>query len=55
MPETSEKLWQSLGADKSIGEISIQKITEAGIWGQLPKGTKVSKGSPLFSRLETVE
>ena len=55
MPETSEKLWQNLGADKSIGKISIQKITEVGIWGQLPKGAKVSKGSPLFPRLETVE
>ena len=52
MPETSEKLWSSLGADISIGEISAQKISEIATWGQLPQGSAVTKGAVLFPRLE---
>ena len=55
MPQTSEKLWQSLGADKAIGDIAKVKISEVGNWGALPKGAKVSKGAPLFPRLEAAE
>ncbi len=36
MPEVTEKLWQSLGADKSIGDIKDQKISQVANWGQLP-------------------
>ncbi len=52
MPETSEKLWLSLGADISIGEISAQKISDIANWGQLPEGSAVTKGAVLFPRLE---
>ncbi len=55
MPETSLKLWQSIGADTSIGEIGKQKVSEIGNWGQLPAGSKVLKAAPLFPRLETAE
>ena len=52
MPETCEKLWLSLGAESTLGSINNQKIGEVAKWGTLPKGSKVSKISPLFPRLE---
>ena len=52
MPETCEKLWTSLGAGVSLGSIHDQKIGDVAKWGTLPKGSKVSKSSPLFPRLE---
>ena len=55
MPETTETLWRSLGAHESMGEIGAQKISHVGEWGQLPSGSKVSKGSVLFPRLEERE
>jgi methionyl-tRNA synthetase len=51
MPETCEKLWESLGAN-SLGPISEQKISNVSNWGTLPAGSKVSKSAPLFPRLE---
>ena len=52
MPETTEILWASLGADISVGPISAQRIGEVARWGQLPPGSKVTKGAVLFPRLE---
>lgn len=52
MPESTEKLWQSLGANASIGSIAEQKISEVANWGQLPAGSKVTKTPVLFPRLE---
>ena len=51
MPETTEKLWASLGAT-SLGPIGKQKISELPKWGQLPSGSRVTKGAVLFPRLE---
>ena len=51
MPETTEKLWDSLGAT-SLGPIGKQKISELSKWGQLPSGSRVTKGAVLFPRLE---
>jgi methionyl-tRNA synthetase len=52
MPETSRKLWESLGAEASLGALADQRIQEAGDWGRLPAGTTVTKGAVLFPRLE---
>ena len=52
MPESCEKLWQSLGADKTLGALSDQEIGKVAKWGTLPSGSKVTKGAPLFPRLE---
>ncbi|MFI9602772.1 methionine--tRNA ligase [Streptomyces sp. NPDC052043] len=52
MPETSRRLWNSLGAEASLGALSDQKVQEAGEWGKLPAGTTVTKGAALFPRLE---
>ncbi len=52
MPETSQKLWESLGAEPSLGALADQKVQEAGAWGLLPAGSTVTKGAVLFPRLE---
>jgi methionyl-tRNA synthetase len=52
MPETSQKLWDSLGADASLGALADQKVQESGEWGKLPAGSTVTKGAVLFPRLE---
>ncbi len=52
MPATTETLWESLGADESMGPISMQRIGDVAGWGQLPAGSKVTKGAVLFPRLE---
>ena len=51
MPETCEKLWESLGAT-TLGPIADQRIADTAKWGVLPAGSKVSKSAPLFPRLE---
>ncbi|MGN9755747.1 methionine--tRNA ligase [Streptomyces sp. SD31] len=52
MPETSRKLWDSLGAQASLGALADQRVQEAGDWGRLPVGSTVTKGAVLFPRLE---
>jgi methionyl-tRNA synthetase len=55
MPEVTEKLWQSLGAQASLGEIGKQEISKVAVWGQLPAGSVVTKTDVLFPRLEEVK
>ncbi|MFE2533483.1 methionine--tRNA ligase [Streptomyces sp. NPDC059371] len=52
MPDTSEKLWDSLGAETSLGALADQTVQETGTWGRLPAGSTVTKGAVLFPRLE---
>ena len=53
MPTTCEILWQSLGAQEKLGDLSAQKISDVATWGQLPAGARVTKTPVLFPRLET--
>ena len=55
MPISTAKLWDSLGATVSLGEIANQKISEVSTWGQLKPGTRISKGDILFPRLPELE
>ncbi len=55
MPISTHKLWESLGAKESLGEIGAQKISEVSKWGQLPAGAKITKGEILFPRLADLE
>ena len=55
MPATTEILWESLGANKSIGSLGAQVISNVANWGQLPEGTIVTKTPVLFPRLEIKE
>jgi len=55
MPEVTEKLWQSLGANTCIGSIANQKIEDVSKWGQLSAGSLVTKTDVLFPRLEEVK
>ncbi|MFG3347647.1 methionine--tRNA ligase [Streptomyces sp. NPDC048018] len=52
MPETSQKLWDSLGAEPVLGALAAQPVQDAGTWGRLPAGATVTKGAVLFPRLE---
>ncbi len=52
MPETSQKLWDSLGAEASLGALAEQRIEDAATWGRLAPGATVTKGAVLFPRLE---
>ncbi|MET8079686.1 methionine--tRNA ligase [Streptomyces sp. NPDC005303] len=52
MPDTSHKLWDSLGAEAALGALADQKVQEAGQWGRLRPGATVTKGAVLFPRLE---
>ncbi len=54
MPATCEILWQSLGANESIGELADQKIGSVSKWGQLPAGSLVTKSAVLFPRLDVI-
>ena len=55
MPATTETLWESLGANATIGSLADQQISNVAQWGQLPEGTLVTKTPVLFPRLETKE
>ncbi|CAB4643488.1 unannotated protein [freshwater metagenome] len=55
MPTTTEILWQSLGAQASLGAIGDQKVSQIATWGQLPQGAVVIKTPVLFPRLEIKE
>ncbi|CAB4572546.1 MAG: methionine--tRNA ligase [Actinobacteria bacterium] len=52
MPDTCEILWQSLGAQPTLGDLSAQTISSVAKWGQLPKDAVVTKTPVLFPRLE---
>jgi methionyl-tRNA synthetase len=52
MPDTCEILWQSLGAQSTLGDLGAQTISSVATWGQLPKGATVTKTPVLFPRLE---
>ncbi|MBI3429458.1 MAG: methionine--tRNA ligase [Actinobacteria bacterium] len=54
MPATCEILWQSLGANESIGALADQKIEDVHKWGQLPAGSRVTKSAVLFPRLDVI-
>ncbi|MFI5531616.1 methionine--tRNA ligase [Kitasatospora sp. NPDC051853] len=52
MPTTAQKLWDSLGAEESLGTLASQTIATVADWGRLPAGATVVKGEILFPRLE---
>ena len=55
MPISTQKLWNSLGAEETLGPIAAQKISEVAKWGQLKPGTRITKGEILFPRLPELE
>jgi methionyl-tRNA synthetase len=52
MPATTETLWRSIGAQESLGAIGEQRVDAIARWGQLPPGSRMTKGAVLFPRLE---
>lgn len=55
MPATTQILWDSLGAQATLGDIGAQDISKVAKWGQLPQGALVTKTPVLFPRLEVKE
>lgn len=52
MPNAAARLWESLGAEATLGALADQPVADAGRWGQLPAGSVLTKGAALFPRLE---
>jgi methionyl-tRNA synthetase len=52
LPKACARLWSLLGAEGTLGTLATQRIQDAGRWGQLSAGARVTKGEPLFPRLE---
>jgi len=52
MPATTTLLWESIGAQETMGAIGNQRIGDVAKWGQLPPGSRITKGAVLFPRLE---
>ncbi len=50
MPETTEKMWESLGVEVPLASQDVTKVAQ---WGQLAPGSTITKGAALFPRLET--
>ena len=50
MPETSDEVMARLGLGPATTCVDLKR---AGKWGQLPAGNTVTKGDPLFQRMET--
>jgi methionyl-tRNA synthetase len=48
MPETCRQIWARIGLD---GEPQAQRLPDAAAWGGYPGGLTVTKGTPLFPRL----
>jgi methionyl-tRNA synthetase len=55
MPISTSKLWESLGANESLGAIGDQRIDAVANWGQLKPGSRITKGAILFPRLDNPE
>jgi methionyl-tRNA synthetase len=52
MPKAMSSLWEQLGAQAQLGPLAEQRIADVARWGQLPAGTRVTKGDALFPRIE---
>ena len=52
IPKACAALWDSLGAQATLGDLAAQPLGDAGRWGQLGAGLTVTKGAVLFPRLE---
>jgi methionyl-tRNA synthetase len=50
IPRASAELWRRLGL---LGNPAGESLPDAAAWGQLPAGSKLDKGAPLFPRIET--
>ncbi len=51
-PKAAVALWEQLGAEAGLGPLAAQDVTTAGRFGRLPAGLTVTKGAPLFPRVE---
>ena len=55
LPKACAALWESLGAEETLGALAEQPLADAGRWSQLPAGTTITKVPSLFPRIELGE
>jgi methionyl-tRNA synthetase len=53
MPKASAVLWDSLGAEPTLGALADQRIDAVAGWSQLTPGATITKPASLFPRIET--
>lgn len=51
IPTGAPKIWEQLG----LSGFSAATLEDAKVWGQIPSGTKVVKGDPIYPRFEVPE
>ncbi|RZS61888.1 methionyl-tRNA synthetase [Xylanimonas ulmi] len=51
-PQAASALWDALGGPAALGALEAQPVASAASFGMLPAGTTITKGAPLFPRLE---
>lgn len=51
IPVGAPKIWEQLG----LAGFEDAKLSDAKVWGQLPTGTKVVKGDPIYPRFDIPE
>lgn len=49
LPFAAQNIWIQLGFSDDVHKHSLQETEE---WGKIPVGQKISKGLPLFPRIE---
>ncbi|GAA2077745.1 methionine--tRNA ligase [Aeromicrobium halocynthiae] len=55
MPKACASLWESLGAEPSLGALADQRVGDVATWGQLPPGSTITKVPSLFPRIEDAD
>ena len=53
-PQATGRLWDALGVEETLGALVAQPLRDAGRWGQLPAGIRVSPLEALFPRIDQV-
>ena len=52
MPKATAVLWESLGAEATLGPLADQRIDQVATWNQLKPGTPITKTESLFPRID---
>src|SRR3954452_2746008 len=52
IPQATQKLWEALGVEGELGELTAQPLRTAGDWGRIPAGTEVNGLQALFPRID---
>ncbi len=51
-PQAAQNLWTILGGTEALGELDKQPVADAAAFNGLPQHVTITKGAPLFPRIE---